>query len=472
MRSDDRTLSTADLAEITVAAAAMLVNGFWEAALRLPEPDDFDDSDRAQLWTAILEARRRGQVSKTAVRRELRDLGWSETQPFRALEQALAAYVTLPDALEAIDLMLARKLQRQAMSVCRETLKELETAVDVEDVVRRHEIRIVDVASRADGGSEWKRGDEVVEEQVERLETGFRTFDRVNGGLPSSALTILAGRPGMGKSAFVASLLRNVARRGLGAGCNSLEMATEGYLNRVAAAEAYDSRLREADEEPGSSNPYYSDYERRMLHGMLLERFEAAKARIRKLPIFWDDKPGRTLAQIRMGGRRLRTHCGRQAIDLRLLVIDHIGHIEGEGRQTSRHLELGEFSKGLMQLAKELAIPVVALAQLNRGIESRPDKRPLIHDLRESGRLEEDAHDIIMLYRQAYYDDLARERDEEVDEHAASLNRHVLEVNTVKSRGGVLKRVRLFCEIGANAILDIEDAGAHLVRARQEDMFA
>lgn len=469
--TETKPTSTADLAEITVAAAAMLVNGFWEATLRLPEPDDFDDADRAQLWTAILETRKRGPVSKTAVRRELRDLGWSETAPFQALEKALAAYVTLPEALAAIELILARKLQRQAISVCRETLKELETAVDVEAVVRRHEIRIVDVASRADGGNEWKRGDEIVEEHVERLETGFKTFDRVNGGLPKSALIILAGRPGMGKSAVVASLLRNVSSRGLGAGCNSLEMATEGYLNRVAAAEAYDSRLREADERPGSSNPYYSDYERRQLHGHMLERFESAKAKIKRLPIFWDDKPGRTLAQIRMGGRRLRTHCGRQAIDLSLLVVDHIGHIEGEGRQTSRHLELGDFSKGLMQLAKELAIPVVALAQLNRGIESRPDKRPLIHDLRESGRLEEDAHEIIMLYRQAYYDDLARERDEEIDEAEAERNRHILEVNTVKSRGGVLKRVKLFCEIGANAIMDIDQATAHMVRARQEDMF-
>jgi replicative DNA helicase len=472
MRSEQAGGATAALAEATVAAAAILVPSFWEATLRLPEPDDFDDPDLAQLWTAVLEARERGPVSKTAVRRELRELGWNEASPFKALENAFATPVTLAEGMAAVELILARRLQRQATSVCRETLKELETAVDVEDVVRRHEIRIVDVASRADGASAWKRGDQVKTERVARLETGIRTFDRVNGGLPCSVLTILAGRPGMGKSAFVAALMRNVARRGLGAACNSLEMPTDDYLNRVAAAEAYDFRLREPGEPEGSSNPYYSDYDKQVLHGELLDRFETAKARIAKLPMYWDDTQGRTLAQIRMGGRRIRTRLGREAIDLKLLVVDHIGHIEGDGRERNRHLELGDFSKGLMQLAKELQIPVVALAQLNREVEKRPDKRPMIQDLRESGRLEEDAHTILMLYRQAYYDDLAREREEEVDETEAEANRNILEVNTVKSRGGVLRRVKLFCEIGANAIMDIDIASSHLVRARQGDIFA
>lgn len=471
MRSDDRTLSTADLAEITVAAAAMLVNGFWEAALRLPEPDDFDDSDRAQLWTAILEARRRGQVSKTAVRRELRDLGWSETQPFRALEQALAAYVTLPDALEAIDLMLARKLQRQAMSVCRETIKELETAVDVEAVVRRHEIRIVDVASRADGADGWTKGDDVSEERLERLETGIADFDRVNGGLASGVLTVLAGRPGMGKSALGVTLLRNVAKRGLGAGCNSLEMPALDLIHRASAAEAYDSRLFEPD--GGGVNPTYSDYEQRLLHGEMLERFEAAKARIKRLPIRWDDKQGRTISQIRMGGRRLRTIFGREAIDLRLLVVDHLGKIRGERKRENRTLELGDITDELMALAAELRIPVVALAQLSRAVEMRSDKRPMVQDLRESGRIEEDAHTVLFVYRQAYYDDLARERGEEIDEAQAARDRHTIEINTAKFRGGKVKSVRAFCDIGCNAILDESTARAHLLRAsRQEDMLA
>lgn len=461
-------------AEAQLVAAAIIVPGFWEAVLRLPTPDDLDNQDLAQLWAAILAARERGPVTKTDIRRELREMGWNDTKAFHALETARAAYVSLPEALAAAELLLTRRLQRQTMLVCSETLKELQSAVDVQGVVRRHEIRIIDVASRADGADDWKRGEQIADIQAERVETGLKTFDRINGGLPVSALTILAARPGMGKTALATQLLRNVAKRREGAGLNSLEMDTPSVLNRAAAAEAYDSRIREGRGPEPDVNPYYSAYERRALHGHLLDRFEAAKARIRKLPIAWDDKQGRTIGQIRMGGRRLRTIFGREAIDLRLLVVDHIGHIrpDPDRRRDSRHLELGDISGELMAMAKELGIAVVALAQLNRDVEKRPDKRPMIQDLRESGRLEEDAHDIIMLYRQAYYDDLARERGEEVDEAEAEAHRCIIEANTVKARGGQLKRVKLFCEIGANAILDLDDATAHLMRAQQGELYA
>lgn len=468
----DREHQIGSVAELAVASAALAVNGFWEAALRLPEPEDFADETLAALWTGILEARKRGSVTKLSVGRELREMGWDDAATFRALGRVQAAYATLPEALSAVEEILIRRLRRQAQQVCRETLQELDTAGDVEAVVQRHERRIIDVASRADGADGWVSGEDVNEEHLERVETGIKTLDRVNGGLPSGVLTIIAARPGMGKSALATTLLVNVAKRGLGAGCNSLEMPTSDLLNRAAAGEAYDERLREDRGPDDAANPYYSDYERRMLSAHMLERFETAKARIRKLPIQWDDKQGRTIGQIRMGGRRLKTKFGHDAIDLRLLIIDHIGHIRPERQRDSRHLELGEISGELMAMAKELRIPVVALAQLNRGVEGRTDKRPMIQDLRESGRLEEDAHTIMMLYRQAYYDDQARERGEEVDEAEAEVSRNTLEINTVKSRGGQMKRVRVFCEIGANAIMDLDKANAHLLRARQEDMFA
>lgn len=463
--------STSTLWEATVCAAGIIVGGFWEAALRLPEPDDFDDADLGELWTAILDARSRGPVTKVTVQAVLRDLGWDAAKAFRALKSAQDSYLSLPESLAAVDQILKRKLRRQAMTVCRETLRELETTVDVEAVVQRHEIRIVDVASRSDGADGWQSGEDVREEHLERVETGIKDFDRVNGGLPSGVLTIVAGRPGMGKTAFATAILRNVANRGLGAGCNSLEMPVLDLIHRAASDEAYDATRFHPEDAPGEANPFYSDYERRLLHGELLERFEAAKAKIKRLPILWDDKKGRTVSQIRMGGRRLKTSFGRKAIDLRLLVIDHLGKIKPDQRDANRHRELGEVSNALMELAAELRIPVVALCQLNREVEKRPDKRPMIQDLRESGSLEEDAHTIVTLYRQAYYDDLARERQEEVDDERATDNRNVIEVNTVKSRGGRLKLVKLFCDIGANAIRDKADASAHARRQVQAEMF-
>lgn len=455
------------LCEATVCAAAILVPGFWEAVLRLPEADDFDNAELGQLWTACLEARERGAVTKLAVKAQLIELGWNPAKAFKALEKAQAAYVMLPEAQAAVEEILRRKLRRQVTTVCRETLHELEGgAVDVEEVVQRHEIRIVDVASRNDQADGWEKGSEVSEERLERIETGIADFDRVNGGLASGVLTIAAARPGMGKSALAVSLLRNVAKRGLGVGVNSLEMPSLDLIHRAAAAEAYDPRLRVQGDPEDYYNPRYSDYERRLLHGDMLERFEEAKAAIKRLPIRWDEKQGRTIGQIRMGGRRLRTVFGREAIDLRLLVVDHLGKIRAEGRHNNRNTELGEISDGLMQLASELRIPVVALAQLTRDVEKRPDKRPQIADLRESGRLEEDAHTVLLLYRQAYYDDLARERGEEVE----TSDPNVLEINTAKFRGGQLKNVKVFCDIGANAIMSISDATQHMRRARQGEL--
>ena len=464
----------AQLAESTVCAAAIIVPGFWEAMLRLPEPDDFDDVKLGELWTAILEARERGAVTRLAVQRALIELQWDEKAAFAAMARANASYVTLPEAERAVEELLTRRLRRRAARICGETLKELETTADVEAAVQRHERAIVDVASRADGADGWTKGDDVSEEQLDRLETGIETFDRVNGGLASGVLTIVAARPGMGKSAFAVALLRNVAKRGLGAGCNSLEMPALDLIHRASAAEAYDTRRFDPDDQDAGWNPTYSDYERRLLHGEILERFEAAKAVVKRLPIRWDEKQGRTIGQIRMGGRRLKTIFGREAIDLRLLVIDHLGKIHAEGRHTNRNTELGEISDGLMQLGAELRIPVVALCQLSREVEKRPDKRPQIADLRESGRLEEDAHTVILLYRQAYYDDLARERGEQIDETQANAERFVLEANTAKFRGGKLKSVKLFTDIGRNVVMDKYLATGHLGRPtrNQEELFA
>jgi replicative DNA helicase len=330
--------------------------------------------------------------------------------------------------------------------------------------VQRHERAIIDLASQSDGADDFKRGGDVKEEAFDRVETGIREFDEVAGGLPCGTLTYLAGRPGMGKTALAVTLLRNVAKRGHASAINSLEMPSTSLINRAAAAEAYDERLE--------GNLQYSDYERRILHGEAQERFEAAKARIKRLPIWWDDKEGRSAPQIRMGGRRLKTATRRDGFDLRLLVIDHIGHIAGHTNKDSRAAELGDISKELLATSKELKIPVVVLAQLNRELEKRPDKRPNVWDLRESGRLEEDGHTVLLLYRQEHYDNMARQRGEEVDEEKALEHKNIVEIDFAKNRGGILKRIRLFCDIGSNAIMDRSVGFATKMRPIQEGLFS
>lgn len=470
MREKQPSPQFAEIAEAIIPAAAMLLPDFWESALRLPEPEDFDDTNLAALWTAVLEAHRRGPITKMAVARELRDMGWSDRDSFAALERARTAYLTIPEALACIDLILQRRLRRRAERVLGDALKDLRTAHDVQAVVHRAEISLADVAGEDDGAGGAVRGTEVTTERLERLETGMKDIDRVSGGLASSVLTLVAARTGMGKSAFMATLLLNVSRRGLGALCDELEMPSIDLINRCSSAQAYRT-CRPA--ESRRENPFYSDYEAGLLQGEMRERFETAREVVRQLPIWWNDRQGRTSSQIRLGARRVRLSAEREGVDLRLIVVDHLGKIYPDKSRDSRHIELGEISNSLMEMAAELKLPVVALAQLNRSVESRQDKRPMISDLRESGRLEEDAHTILTLYRQAYYDDAARERGEDVDADKAAKERFILEANFVKNRGGPLRRVKLFCDIGANAILDRAVGFEHVNRApHEEGLFA
>jgi len=472
--SGERSTSPDLAAEMAVVSAGFLVKDFWEAALRLPQPDDFDDPDLAAIWEATLEAREKGAVTRLSVGRHLRELQWDDKKAFSVIKQAEARFCTLPEALAAIEILLSRRARRRALSVLDATRKELATTVNVAEVVHRCEVALADLAGAEDGGNGTVSGEGISEERLERVETGIEDFDRVSGGLPSGALTLVPARTGMGKTAFVTALLRNVASRGEGGLLDELEMQNLQVLHRMASAEAY-RVCRPA--ESRRVNPWYSDYDARLLQGELKERFETAKAICKKYPIWWNDKQGRSISQIRLGARRTRLTAQRTGVELRLVVVDHIGKIYPDKAGKDRHLELGEISNGLMEMAAELKLPVVALAQLNRSVESRPDKRPLISDIRESGRLEEDAHTIVTLYRQAYYDDQARQRGEEFDEKRqaeATAKRYILEANFVKNRGGPLKRVDLFCDIGANAIMD-QKVGFSAVPGRAtdtEDLFA
>jgi replicative DNA helicase len=440
------------LAEVTVPAAALMVPGYFEALERVPEPDDFDDADLAALWTGILEAHRRGPLSKAAVARQLREMGFEEARCFAALARVQVSFVTMAEALEAARILLDRRLRRQATVLCLETAKTLATAADVQGAVQRHEKAVGELAAHHDGGDGWQSGADVHDEAKERLETGWDDFDRVSGGLPVADLTIVAGRPGMGKTAFAVQLALNVARAGYGVGFLSLEMTTSDLLMRGACAAAYQS----GDWASGrTDNPYYDHAERGFLQGDQLRRYTAGMAEMRGLPIMWNDRRGLDIDRIRLGARRLKATFERKGIELKLLLVDHLGKIETTGgRRDNRHQDLTQITNVLNVVSADIDASVVALAQLSRKVEEREDKRPILPDLRESGSLEENAHSVVFLYRPAYYDEEARERGAAFDEDRAAREAHHLEAHLAKNRGGERRRVILRTDIGCNAILD------------------
>ncbi|AOZ10365.1 replicative DNA helicase [Cupriavidus malaysiensis] len=215
------------------------------------------------------------------------------------------------------------------------------------------------------------------------LATGFRALDtKLGGGLRAGELVIVAGRPAMGKTAFALNVACHAAR-GHSVLVLSLEMpkAQLHQRNLAMLAEVPLPRLRQPEQ--------LGDEDWR--------RLAAARSRVAELGLFLDDQPALSLADVRAKARMVRRRHG-----LDLLVIDYLGLMSG-GASENRSQEVGSYSRGLKALAKELGIPVIALAQLNRSLESRANKRPLMGDLRDSGELEQDADIILLLYRDEVY---------------------------------------------------------------------
>jgi replicative DNA helicase len=226
------------------------------------------------------------------------------------------------------------------------------------------------------------------------LATGLHDLDEMLNGLRSGQLVLVGGRPGMGKSIFAVDMARHAAMRlNVPTVIFSLEMSKAELTNRIISSE--------------TGVPL-----RTIETGKLSDREWSTLARrtgeIGDAPLIIDDSPSLDLAEIRAKARRLHQRSG-----LGLVVVDYLQLLSATTRSENRSLEVGEFSRGLKLLARELECPVIAASQLNRNAEARADRRPAIADLRESGSLEQDSDIVILLHRDAYYD--PKKRPGEVD---------------------------------------------------------
>lgn len=300
--------------------------------------------------------------------------------------------------------------------------------MSVEDVIARAEQSLV-VAGSSRNKSTFRSVSEVVtahadlldqrgkmDSDVTGLATGFTAFDKITTGLHEDNLIILAARPAMGKTAFALNIAQNVALRGKRpVAVFSLEMNSESLVERMLAAEgmveSYHLRTGRLDEAEWG-------------------RLNYAQGELYKAPIYIDDTPGIRISEIRSRARKLAQEVG----GLGLIVIDYLQLITGS-RSDNRQQEVSEISRQLKIIAKELKVPVIALSQLSRGVESRQDKRPVLSDLRESGSIEQDADIVAFLYREAYY-----KREQADDEEENNLTELILE----KNRHGSLGSVKLY----------------------------
>ena len=253
------------------------------------------------------------------------------------------------------------------------------------------------------------------------VSTGFYELDEMTSGLQKSDLIILAARPAMGKTAFALNIAQNAALRGkVPVAIFSLEMSKDQLVKRLLCSEdEVDSqRLR-------SGNMVDKDWDKM---AVAMDAFASA-------PIYIDDTAGCTLTDIRAKCRRL----AMEEPNLGLIVIDYLQLIESSGKE-DRMQQISAISRGLKILARELNVPIIALSQLSRAVESRTDKRPMLSDLRDSGAIEQDADIVMFIYRDEYY---KKESGEEEDMSAKAANKGESEIIIAKHRNGSVGTVKL-----------------------------
>jgi replicative DNA helicase len=264
------------------------------------------------------------------------------------------------------------------------------------DLVERAERAMLEVA-HDDRQKDFRSIEEVLNEELDKLHklsiegtsltgvpSGFRDLDEITGGFQPGNLIVLAARPSMGKSALVTNIAENAAvDDGRSVALFSLEMSESELAQRFVASQA---SIKGEDLRKG-----------RVAENRWNKIVEATN-RLAKAPLYIDDSSDVGMLEIRAKARRLHAQH-----DLDLIIVDYLQLMRADGRIENRVEQVSQMSRGLKILARELNIPVIALSQLNRGVEARTDKRPLLSDLRESGAIEQDADLVMFIYRDEYY---------------------------------------------------------------------
>ncbi len=400
-------------AEQALLGALLANNKAYERVAEFLAPEHFTDPVHGRIYQAIARRIEAAQLADAVtLKAEFEHSGiLAEVGGAAYLGQLLAAMVGIINAGDygraIYDAWLRRQLVDLGETVVNRAFGD-EDALDGRAQIEAAEQALFDLATRGAADGAFISFDRALTEaiagaerafqrsgHVSGLSTGLRDLDQRLGGLHPSDLLILAGRPGMGKTALATKIafgaalaLRSEAPRGVvpaAVAVFSLEMSAEQLASRILAENARISadRIRRGD-----------------IAQRDFDRFVEVSRTLTGLPIEIDDMPAITLSALRTRCRRLKRTRG-----LALVVVDYLQLMRPAAgtRPENRVLEISQITQGLKAIAKELAVPVIALSQLSRAVESRDDKRPQLSDLRESGTIEQDADAVMFIYRDEYY---------------------------------------------------------------------
>ena len=397
-------------AESSVLGGLLLDNAAWDRVGDLLKEADFYRYEHRLVFTAIsalINASKPADV--ITVNEHLQSLGKSEEIGGLSYLNALAQYVPSASNIRRYaEIVRERGILRKLVSASDEisTTAFNPQGKPVDKILDEAEQKIFNIGEE---GSRMKQGfqgmDTLVVELLDRVQemadnpnditgvpTGFYDLDRMTSGFQAGDMIVLAARPSMGKTAFAINIAEHVAlNEGLPVAVFSMEMGASQLAVRIVGSIG---RIDQGHLRTGK----LTDEE--------WPRLTEAIEKLRNISLHIDETPGLTPSELRANARRLARQCGK----LGLIVVDYLQLMSGStAGGDNRATELGEISRGLKMLAKELQCPVIALSQLNRSVETRTDKRPMMSDLRESGAIEQDADIIMFIYRDDYYNKDSKE---------------------------------------------------------------
>ncbi len=398
-------------AESSVLGGLLLDNGAWERVGDLLKEGDFYRYEHKLVFGAVgalIESNKPADV--ITVYEHLQNQGKAEEVGGLGYLNSLAQYVPSAGNIRRYaEIVRERSILRKLVSASDEISTNAfnPQGKTVEKILDEAEQKIFNIGEE---GSRMKQGfqsmDTLVVELLDRVEemsnnpnditgvpTGFYDLDRATSGLQPGDMIVLAARPSMGKTAFAVNIAEHVAlNEGLPVAVFSMEMGASQLAVRIVGSIG---RIDQGHLRTGK----LTDEE--------WPRLTEAIEKLRNISLHIDETPGLSVSELRANARRLSRTCGK----LGLIVVDYIqlmsvsSGMDSENRATA----VGEISRGLKMLAKELQCPVIALSQLSRGVEARTDKRPMMSDLRESGAIEQDADVIMFIYRDDYYNKDSKE---------------------------------------------------------------
>lgn len=306
--------------------------------------------------------------------------------------------ILLTDAAPQIADLASRRRLVEALQATIEQAADLEQSVAA--IVDSADAALVEATHTGDPIHQ-PTGAQCIEEVIAGLDNPIQgvtcrvigCLDALIGPLRPKQLTILAGRPGMGKTAVAVSYALGAAQSGHGVLFVSLEMSSTELGARMAADLCFD----------GTKGVPFSAIRDGSLHASQIRKLQDAAAMMRDMPLRVLDLASLSIGRLNMMVRRHKRRMAAQGQSLDLVIVDYLQLLHGNNRNASRYEAVSEVSRGLKELAKEYGVSVVALAQLNRDVEKRPDKRPQLSDLKESGQLEQDADNVLFLLREEYY---------------------------------------------------------------------